>query len=139
MRKCEGSYSAQVGSSHAVHCRLPEVKAQFEDMQKAGFKPTVYSFNSLLEACKRCARPDLAHAYLHEAMPTAGVQPDSISWNSLLGAYGRNGHIDGAYATWQVRLHFQLRLSCLFHLGLVPCVLRLPVLGPCLVLEPPAT
>jgi pentatricopeptide repeat protein len=94
-------------------------------MQSAGFEPTVRTFNSLLEACKRCAHPELAHSYLHEVMPAVGVQPDSISWNSLLGAYGRAGHIDGAYATWQVRLRSRLNSSCLFPLGLIPCVLGL--------------
>ena len=73
-------------------------------MQAAGFPPTVRTFNSLLEACKRTGNTEQAHRYIFVDMPAAGVEPDVISWNALLGVYGRNGHIDGAYATWQVRL-----------------------------------
>lgn len=61
------------------------------------------AYSALVEACKRRGRPELAAWYVHEDMPAAGVEPDTAIWNALLGAYGRNGHIDGAYATWQVR------------------------------------
>lgn len=74
-------------------------------LQVAGGQPGTREYAALLEACKRSNRAAHAAHILHTVMPAAGVLPDVRAWNALLGAYGRNGDIDGAYATWQVRLN----------------------------------
>lgn len=75
-------------------------------LRAAGGTPGAREFASLLEACKRSNRAARAARILHVEMAAAGVAPDARAWNALLGAYGRNGDIDGAYATWQVRANF---------------------------------
>jgi hypothetical protein len=71
-------------------------------MIAAGIPLTIRAVNGLMEAAKRTGKPELAHWYFYEVMPAVGLEPDIVSWNTLLGAFGRNGHIDGAYDTWQV-------------------------------------
>lgn len=94
---------AATNSGGGVRCRLRETEGQLARLRSAGHDATVKEFTSLLEACKRSNQAARAAHILHSEMPSAGIRPDSHAWNALLGAYGRNGDIDGAYATWQVR------------------------------------
>eukprot|EP00892_Ulva_mutabilis_P001450 jgi/Ulvmu1/11305/UM074_0020.1 len=80
---------------------FPETEAQLELLRRAGHAATAKEYTSLIEACKRSNRAARAAHVLYTEMPAAGLLPDSLTWNALLGTYGRNGDIDGAYATWQ--------------------------------------
>lgn len=73
-------------------------------MEACGMRPGVREYTSLLDACKRAAQPGLAAHVMYHTLPAANLVPDTQAWNALLGAYGRNGDMDSAYATWQVRI-----------------------------------
>ena len=86
-------------------CRLSRVQETLKDMEASGMRPGVREYTSLLGACKRAAQPALATHVMYHTLPEAGLAADTQAWNALLGAHGRNGDMDNAYATWQVRTH----------------------------------
>jgi pentatricopeptide repeat protein len=81
------------GFSHAgVYNRVWEI---FEEMQREDVKPTISTFNALLDACARSH--DIRRIpTLLEAMSKVEIQPNAITYCTIIKAYSGEGHVDRA-------------------------------------------
>lgn len=60
----------------------------YRDMRGRGCERNVITFSSLISACERGGRGDLA-LQLFEEMQREGVRPNIVTYNALIGACGQ--------------------------------------------------
>jgi len=81
------------GFSHAgVHKRVWEI---YEEMRKEGVKPTIATFNALLDACARSHDMSRIPSLL-QAMSELDINPNVITYSTIIKAYSNEGLVDRA-------------------------------------------
>jgi pentatricopeptide repeat domain-containing protein 1 len=66
-------------------------------MPKAGVRPDVITYCSVITACEKGGQWERASVTLEEMK--AGVQPTAVTYNTLISAYGSGGQWEGARAS----------------------------------------
>ena len=69
------------------------------DPRLSGASPNLFTYNSCLKACERCADGTTALKLLTR-MRRDGIDPDQISYTSAVGALGRQGEWERAIGLW---------------------------------------
>lgn len=84
-----------------IHSHHHQVKAE---MERAGVKPNVYTFNALLAAAEETACLDLALEVLDEMQATRGVEPDAFSFTTAISCCGKAG------GEWEVAIQLSSQM-----------------------------
>lgn len=61
------------------------------EMEAAGIKPTVFTYNAVLSGCSNSADDTLARTLMEEMAESADVEPDLTSYRRALSTYGNAG------------------------------------------------
>jgi pentatricopeptide repeat protein len=97
------TYSALIAACDVVAATgsgvdlYPKGVALLQDMKKAGLRPTVHAYTSLISMCGKRGRVDDGYAFFDE-MKASGVALDVASYNALMSACARNRDIEKAHA-----------------------------------------
>ena len=93
--------------------QIEEALRIFQDMVQRGCERNVITYSSLISACEKAGRWQLALELLEE-MHRDGCKPNVVTFNSLIGACGQ-----GAQLPAQALFCIEVRLSCLDKLRVV--------------------
>jgi pentatricopeptide repeat protein len=83
------------GFSHQK--RFERTWAVYEDMMAQQMKPTVITFNALIDSCARC-KEMVRIPELLESMKKQGVEPNVITYSTVVKGYCEEGEMDKALA-----------------------------------------